>query len=96
VSTRTTEDPIRALVAAERLTEVSSRAGAVHLVLSWGAYAAIAAVGFAVDNLVVWVLCWFLMAWLLIGNGGLMHETAHGHVFRRPVLERAVGMVGAA
>jgi fatty acid desaturase len=68
----------------------------VHLALSWGAYAAIAAIGLAVDHIAVWLPCWFAMAWLLVGNGGLMHETAHAHVFRSTLANRAAGMIGAA
>jgi fatty acid desaturase len=89
-------DAIRTTVAAEALTAVSNRAGAVHLVLSWGAYAGIAAAGLAVDHLAVWVLCWFAMAWLLIGNGGLLHEAAHNHVFRSTTANRVVGMLAGA
>ena len=45
MSVRTIDDPIRAAVSGERLTEVSTRAGAIHLMLSWGAYAALALAG---------------------------------------------------
>jgi fatty acid desaturase len=93
---RTSDDTIRSVVVAERLTAVSPRTGAWHLVCSWGAYAALATVGLAADHLAVWLACWFLMAWLLVGNGGIMHETTHGHVFRTTLLERAVGMLAAA
>jgi fatty acid desaturase len=96
VTVRANDDPVRAAVVAERLTEVSTGAGVVHLVLAWGAYAALAAVGLAADNPLVWAVCWFAMAWLLLGNGGLMHETAHGHVLRIKPLERTVGIAAAA
>jgi fatty acid desaturase len=96
VTGRATADPIRATVAAEGLTALSPRASAVHLACSWGTYVGLAAVGLAVDHLTAWIVCWFLMAWLLVGNGGIMHETAHGHLFPRPNADRAVGMVAAA
>jgi fatty acid desaturase len=83
-------------VAAEGLTACSIGTSMRHLVCSWGAYAVLAAIGLAVDRVWLWVPLWFVMAWLLVGNGGLMHETAHGHLFRANAFERVVGMVSAA
>jgi fatty acid desaturase len=96
VNARGSTDPIRAAVAAEGLTAGSPATSARHLACSWGAYAALAAIGLAVDNIVAWIPLWFLMAWLLVGQGGIMHETAHGHLFRAGLFERAIGMLAAA
>jgi fatty acid desaturase len=93
---RNAPDPIRATVSAEGLTALTPRASAWHLSCSWGGYVGLAAVGLTVDHPAAWIACWFLMAWLLVGNGGVMHETAHGHLFPGQVADRAVGMVAAA
>jgi fatty acid desaturase len=96
VTARATADPFRAAVSSEGLTVLSPRASAWHLICSSAAYIGLAAVGLMVDNLAAWLVCWFLMAWLLVGSGGILHETTHGHLFHSRTANRAIGMIAGA
>ena len=83
---------IRQTVATEGLTSVSPSTTATHLAVSWLGYAALAAVGFWADHLAVWIPCWFVMGWLLLGNGAFVHEALHDHGFRSTLANRLLGM----
>lgn len=66
---------------------------AAHLLVAWGLYAGGVVLTVQVHSLAVRLPVWFLMGWLLLGNGALVHETLHGHVFGAKWVNRAVGMV---
>jgi fatty acid desaturase len=87
---------IRAAVAAERLTEPDGRRSAAHLAAAAGLYAVLVALGLVVDQLWLWVPIWAVLAWLLMGNGAIMHVTSHGHLFKTGWPNQVVGMIAAA
>ena len=64
---------------------------AAHLLVAWGLYAGGVVLTVQVHSLAVRLPVWFLMGWLLLGNGALVHETLHGHVFGAKWVNRAVG-----
>ena len=48
------------------------------------------------DHWVVTVLAWVCMGFVILGNGAVVHETLHGHLFRSAWVNRAVGNVAGA
>lgn len=66
-----------------------------HLVAEWGLYVALAVVA---HHSAWWlaVPCWVVMAWCLLGNGAVVHETTHRHLFRSRAVNRVVGVVAGA
>lgn len=66
-----------------------------HLVAEWSLYAALAVVAHLVPWFVA-VPCWVVMAWCMLGNGAVAHETVHRHLFRSRRANRVVGAVAAA
>jgi len=77
------------------LTTPRVSASIVHLALAWAMYAALAV--FALEA--PWygrLPAWFLMGWLLLGNGAIVHETIHRHLFRSATANRWVGAVAGA
>jgi fatty acid desaturase len=65
---------------------------AVHLGVSWALYALLALL--AVRSAVfIRVPAWLAMGWLLLGNGAIVHETTHRHLFRSAAANRIVGAV---
>lgn len=87
---------LRAVVSAGRLARVSPSGSSLHIALAVALYAAAAAVGLWADNVWVWMLCWFVMAWVLVGNVAIMHATTHNHLFRSPRTNRLVGTIASA
>lgn len=87
------EGAARREIAGRRLSAPQSWRSAGHLAVAWGLYAACAVVAVQVDNWAVRVVVWFAMAWLLLGNGAVVHETLHRHLFRAPWMNRMVGVI---
>jgi fatty acid desaturase len=84
----------RSLIAARDLAApAGARATLVHLALEWSIAAAAAVVGVLVHNPVMWIVCWFVMAWVIAGNAALMHEAVHNHLFRSKTANKALGVV---
>jgi fatty acid desaturase len=79
----------------EWLTTPRSRASAAHLTTSWLLYGALAAVVLR-SPIYVCIPAWFAMGWLLLGNGAIVHEAAHRHLFRSAGANRWVGAVAGA
>lgn len=76
-----------------QLTTPHDVRSAVHVVVAWSLYAGGVVLTLQVEALAVRLPVWFLMGWLLLGNGALVHETLHGHTFRAKWANRAVGLV---
>lgn len=85
------------LVEARRqwLSTPRSWASAGHLAASWLLYAALAVLALRCP-LALQVPMWIVMAWLLLGNGAVVHECAHRHLFRSAAANRWIGAVAGA
>lgn len=77
------------------LTTPRASATAAHLCIAWTLYAVLAVVAVTAPWYVR-VPAWLVMAWLLVGNGAIAHETTHRHLFRSPSTNRWVGAVAGA
>lgn len=66
-----------------------------HLATAWALYAALAVVAVTAPWYVR-VPAWLTMAWLLVGNGAIVHETTHRHLFRSSTANRWVGAIAGA
>ncbi|MGZ4702624.1 MAG: fatty acid desaturase [Ilumatobacteraceae bacterium] len=72
-----------------------TRASAVHLSASWSLYVLLALVALRAPW-VVRIPAWFAMGWLLLGNGAIVHEAAHRHLFKSASANRVTGAVAGA
>lgn len=90
------EATLRREIADRRVTTPHSWGSAVHLALSWGAYAAAAALALVATHPAVTVAAWLCMSFVILGNGAVVHETLHGHLFRSARANRLVGNVAGA
>lgn len=72
------------------LTKPRSWASAGHLLASWSLLTALAV---AAVNVPLWarVPIWLVMAWLMLGNGAVVHECTHRHLFAGRAANRWVG-----
>ncbi|MDO8363302.1 MAG: fatty acid desaturase [Actinomycetota bacterium] len=87
---------LRQQLVAERAARPRPLRSATHLLAQWGAYAALAVLTLQLDS-VWWKLpIWWVMGWLLVGNGAVVHETLHGHLFPTKAANVAVGVVAGA
>jgi fatty acid desaturase len=77
------------------LSTPRSWASAGHLVVSWSLYAVLAIVALR-SPFVAQVPIWIVQAWLLLGNGAVVHECTHRHLFRSAALNRWVGALAGA
>jgi len=77
----------------EQATVPAGARSAGHVALAWSLYVGLAVAVHRVDHLAVSLVGWFLMGWLLLGNGAMAHEAAHGHLFRRRWCNATVGML---
>jgi fatty acid desaturase len=69
-----------------------SWASAGHLAVAWSLYIALAV---AAVHVPWWARLpiWLVMGWLLLGNGAVVHECTHRHLFRHRATNRWVGAV---
>ena len=79
----------------EWLTTPRTWASAAHLAAAWLLYGLLAVVALR-SPIYGRIPAWFAMAWLLLGNGAIVHETAHRHLFRSAHANRWVGSVAGA
>ena len=70
-------------------------ASAGHLAASWLLFGVLAVVALR-SPIYLRIPAWFAMAWLLLGNGAIMHEAAHRHLFRSSSANRWVGAIAGA
>jgi fatty acid desaturase len=70
-------------------------ASAGHLMASVLLYALLAVVALRTPWFVR-VPVWFVMGWLLLGNGAIVHETTHRHLFRSASANRVTGTLAGA
>lgn len=75
------------------VTRPESARSAAHIVVAWAMYIGLAVLIHRADHLAVSVVGWFVMGWLLLGNGAMVHETLHGHLFRSAWLNDVVGVL---
>lgn len=80
------------LQAAQRqwLSTPRSRASTGHLLASWSLYAVLAYAALR-SPLLLRLPIWLALAWVLLGNGAVVHECTHRHLFRSAWLNRWVG-----
>jgi fatty acid desaturase len=71
-------------------------ASAAHLAVAWSLYAALGMLALRSSSMWVRLPSWFVMAWILVGNGATVHETLHGHLFRSRRANRVAGVVAGA
>ena len=85
------------LQAAQRqwLSTPRSWASAGHLAIAWSMYALLA-LGALRSPFVLQLPIWLAMAWLLLGNGAVVHECTHRHLFGSAPLNRWVGTLAGA
>ena len=77
------------------LTTPRTWASAWHLIASAALYVLLAIVALRTP----WFVrapVWFAMGWLLLGNGAIVHETTHRHLFRSPFANRVTGALAGA
>lgn len=84
---------LRRALMVEHATEPEGVRAAAHVGFAWAAYIGLAVLVHRIDHPVVSLLGWFLMGWLLLGNGAMAHETTHGHLFRRSWCNTLVGVI---
>ena len=70
-------------------------ASAGHLAASWSLYVVLAVVATKAP-LLGRIPAWFVMGWLLLGNGAIAHEAAHRHLFRSAHANRIAGAIAGA
>ncbi|MEQ1701170.1 MAG: fatty acid desaturase [Ilumatobacteraceae bacterium] len=86
---------LRRALMVEHATVPAGARSAGHVAIAWGVYVGLAIVVHRADHPAVSVFGWFLMGWLLLGNGAMTHETLHGHLFRRAWCNTLVGVIAA-
>lgn len=87
---------LRRALMVEHATRPQGARSAAHVLAAWGLYAALAVVVHRVDSVAVSVVAWFVMGWLLVGNGAMVHEALHTHLFRSRRLNSVAGVVAGA
>jgi fatty acid desaturase len=90
------EAALRRAIADRRLTSPRPWRSLGHLLVSWGSYALAATAAVMADRWSVTLAAWMWMAFVILGNGAVVHETLHGHLFPRPWANRLVGTVAGA
>ncbi len=79
----------------QRLSTPRPWASAAHLAASWSLYVALAVLALRTPWFIR-IPAWFTMGWLLLGNGAIVHEAAHRHLFRSVSANRVTGAVAGA
>lgn len=79
---------VRAYVNDNRLTERSTLRAGGHTAAVVALYAAITAVGFALDRPWTWALVVLAQGFVLLGSYSAMHEAAHANLFRSRAANR--------
>lgn len=77
------------------LTTPRTWASAGHLAASAAIYVLLAVVALRTAWFVR-IPVWFAMGWLLLGNGAIVHETTHRHLFRSRLANRVTGALAGA
>lgn len=90
------EGELRRAVARLHVSTPHSAASAAHVAAAWTIYAVAGVVALQSSSIVVRLPLWFVMGWILVGNGAMVHETLHGHLFASRRANRAVGVVAGA
>jgi fatty acid desaturase len=73
-------------------TRALPRHTTLRLALHVATYAALTAVGLAVDRWPVWVIVWCAQVVLLVGCASVAHYASHGTLYESRLLNRLVGM----
>jgi fatty acid desaturase len=93
---RVDEAALRRAIAEQRVTSPYPWRSAGHIAVSWAAYAIAATVALTTHHWVLTILAWVSMGFVILGNGAVVHETLHGHLFRSAWANRMVGNVAGA
>lgn len=92
-ASRIDEGALHRDIVGRRCTTPMSWRSAGHVAVQWGAYAAAAAVALLADRPAVSVAAWAAMAFVILANGAIVHETLHGHLFGPAWANRLVGTI---
>lgn len=84
---------VRAYVAEHDLTARSPLRATGRTIAVVALYAALTAVGFALDSWAAWLLVWFAQACVLAGSYSAMHEAGHANLFRSRRANRVAGIM---
>lgn len=87
------ENAARRAISALQVTTPHSWRSAGHLAIMWVSYVVAAVAAVRVEQPIATAALWFAMAWLLLGNGAVGHETVHGHLFGSRWVNRGVGTI---
>jgi fatty acid desaturase len=82
-------------VRSRSLTAPHTAAASTHLIAAWSLYLVLA-IGATRTPMLLRLPMWIVMAWLLVGNGAIVHETTHRHLFRAPSANRWIGALAGA
>ncbi|MBI4932358.1 MAG: fatty acid desaturase [Actinobacteria bacterium] len=93
---RVDEAALRREIADRRLTTPRPWRSLGHLAIAWGAYAVAVVVALSADHWAVTLLAWTCMAFVILGNGAVVHETLHGHLFPQAWANRLIGNIAGA
>ena len=76
----------------QQLSTPRTWASAAHLAASWSLYVLLALLALRTP-LFIRIPAWLAMGWLLLGNGAIVHEATHRHLFRSAAANRVAGAV---
>jgi len=87
------EGALRRTIASLHVSRPHTWRSAGRLATMWAVYAGCAVAAVQVGLWPVQAVLWFVMSWVLLGNGAVGHETVHGHLFGPRWANRVVGTV---
>lgn len=90
------EGALRRTVAGLHVSTPHTLASAAHVAAAWSLYAAAGVAALHTTSVAPRLLLWFVMGWVLVGNGAMVHETLHGHLFASRRANRVAGVVAGA
>ena len=92
-STTTILPTLRQAAVKEGLLQPGGARSLLHFGGLIAAWAALVSIGFAADTLWVWVPVWILVAFIIIGFGGVAHDCVHGTVFNSRLANSVLGHI---
>jgi fatty acid desaturase len=95
-SVRVDEAALRRVISERRGATPQPWRSAGHLATAWALYAAAAVVAVHSPHWTATMAAWLCMAFVILGNGAIVHETLHGHLFNAAWANRLVGSVAGA
>lgn len=87
---------LRRVAREEELTRASATHALAHLAASWTCACTVGVLALLAHHWAAWIVAWPVLAWLLVGNGAIVHEAVHGHLFDRRALDEVAGTLAGA